>query len=136
IGSGRTTLPIVGAANVAQGAFLAAAHDGAGGRAYNLANDFDVTLRDLYRFAGVGLGRSVRTFTIPYRVATGGLRAWLRLARLASGSSSVISGGTIDMMTRDNPFTSERARAELGWMPHVRPEEGLAGAFRWWRDHH
>jgi nucleoside-diphosphate-sugar epimerase len=135
IGDGNTTLPIVGAANVAQGALLAAAHDGAGGRAYNLANDFDVTVRELYRFAGEGLGRRIRTFPIPLGVANMGFHAWLRVTRLVSGGrSSVVSRNTLDMVTRDNPYTSARARQELAWVPRVRPEEGLVGAFRWWRE--
>jgi 2-alkyl-3-oxoalkanoate reductase len=133
IGRGTTTLPIVGAPNVAQGALLAATHDGAGGRAYNLANDFDVTLRDLYHFAEQALGRRVRTFTIPLGVATVGFRAWLRIVRLFGGT--VVSSGALDMMTHDNPYTSARARSELGWNPRVRPEQGLVDAFRWWRDH-
>jgi nucleoside-diphosphate-sugar epimerase len=135
IGGGRTTLPIVCAANVAQGALLAAAYDGAGGRAYNLANDFDVTLRDLYRFAGEGLGRRIRTFSIPLGVATVAFRGWMRVARALSGGSSIISTAALHMVTRDNPFTSARARRELGWEPRTRPQEGLVDAFRWWRTH-
>lgn len=135
IGGGDTTLPIVGAANVAQGAILAAAHDGAGGRAYNLANDFDVTLRDLYRFAGEGLGRRIRVIPIPRGVAMAVFRSWHKLGHILGGASRVVPSGAIDMITRDNPFTSRRARDELGWIPNVRPEEGLVGAFRWWRDH-
>ena len=137
IGGGETTLPVVGAANVAQGAILAAAHDGSGGRAYNLANDFDVTLRDLYRFAGQGLGRRIRVLPVPYSIAMAAFRSWHTLGHvLGGGASRVVPSGAIEMITRDNPFTSARARVELGWMPNVRPEEGLVGAFRWWREHH
>src|SRR5262249_957357 len=45
IGGGTSTLAIVHVANVADGAVRAALHAGAGGRAYNLANDYDVTVR-------------------------------------------------------------------------------------------
>jgi nucleoside-diphosphate-sugar epimerase len=136
IGGGHTTLPLVGAANVAQGALLAAAHEGAGGRAYNLANDFDVTLRDLYRFAGEGLARRIRIVSIPLVVARIGFRAWRKLSRLAgAGMSSVVTSRSLDMVTMDNPFTSARARLELGWTPRVPPDEGLVDAFRWWRAH-
>jgi nucleoside-diphosphate-sugar epimerase len=136
IGSGRTTLPLVGAPNVAQGALLAAAYEGAGGRAYNLANDFDVTLRDLYRFAGEGLDRRIRIVSIPLGVARVGFRAWRQLSRLAGGgASSVVTGRSLDMATMDNPFTSGRARLELGWQPHVTAHDGLVESFRWWREH-
>jgi nucleoside-diphosphate-sugar epimerase len=39
------------------------------------------------------------------------------------------------MVTRDNPFTSERARRELGWSPVMRPEQGIPEAFHWWLTH-
>jgi nucleoside-diphosphate-sugar epimerase len=38
------------------------------------------------------------------------------------------------MLSRDNPFTSERARRELGWSPAIEPAEGLPEAFAWWRE--
>jgi nucleoside-diphosphate-sugar epimerase len=40
---------------------------------------------------------------------------------------------SVDFLTRDNPFTSERARRELGWEPTVHPEDGVPAAFRWHR---
>jgi hypothetical protein len=46
----------------------------------------------------------------------------------------VAAVGTLDFLTRDNPFTSERARRELGWAPPVRPEVGIPDAFRWWKE--
>ncbi|HET9684562.1 MAG TPA: NAD-dependent epimerase/dehydratase family protein, partial [Gemmatimonadaceae bacterium] len=56
IGGGRSTLAVVHAANVADGMVRAAMHDDAGGRAYNLANDYDVTVAEFFRLAGEGLG--------------------------------------------------------------------------------
>jgi nucleoside-diphosphate-sugar epimerase len=43
--------------------------------------------------------------------------------------------GLWDLLTHDNPFSSERARRELGWSPVIPPSEGLPEAFRWWHDH-
>ena len=51
VGGGRSTLAVVHAANVADGLVRAATHDAAGGRAYNLANDFDVTVAEFFRLA-------------------------------------------------------------------------------------
>jgi nucleoside-diphosphate-sugar epimerase len=39
-----------------------------------------------------------------------------------------------ELFTRDNPFSSARARRELGWSPTFPPEEGIPEAFAWWRD--
>jgi nucleoside-diphosphate-sugar epimerase len=42
---------------------------------------------------------------------------------------------SLDFVTRDNPFSSERARRELGWNPLVRAETGIVDAFEWWKEH-
>jgi len=136
IGGGHSILAIVHAANVADGAVLAATHDGAGGRAYNLANDFDVSVREFYSLAGEGLGRHIRLVPVPYGIARVVFGVALAVAKLVTrGRASVINTDSISMVTRDNPFTSDRARRELGWSPRVRPEVGVPEAFRWWRDH-
>jgi len=136
VGGGRTTLAIVHAANVAQGAVLAATSEVAGGEAYNLANDFDVTAADFFRLAADGMERPVRFVKVPVPIA----RLALALVRGASPLFSnralaVAASSSVDFLARDNPFTSDLARAELGWSPTVTPEEGVPDAFRWWRKH-
>ncbi len=135
-GGGHTTLPIVHAANVADAAMRAVTSDIAGGRAYNAANDFDVTLAQYFRLAATGLGRQVRLVAVPAWILRLGLAIGLHARRLSGSSSApVSSSASIDFLTRDNPFTSDRARAELGWDPQVRPETGVPEAFRWWKEH-
>jgi nucleoside-diphosphate-sugar epimerase len=131
IGAGNTTLAVVHAANVADGMVRAATHDAAGGRAYNLANDVDVTVAEFFRLAGEGLGTRVRLLRLPAalaRVIVKGV-AWVAPPRLRSSL-----GQSIDFLSRDNPFTSERARRELGWDPPVRPADGVPEAFRWYAE--
>jgi hypothetical protein len=41
--------------------------------------------------------------------------------------------GTLNMLARDNPFTSDRARSELSWSPSIVPDVGLTEAFRFWK---
>ena len=128
VGGGRNTLAIVHAANVADGMVRAATIDAAGGRVYNLANDFDVTTREFFRLAGEGLGIPLHMANIPFVV----VRAALGLASMVAGSRwRVAMDASLGFLTRDNPFTSERARRELGWNPVVRPEVGIPEAFRW-----
>jgi nucleoside-diphosphate-sugar epimerase len=137
IGGGRSTLAVVHAANVAEGAVRAVASDQAGGRAYNLANDFDVTVRDFFRLGAEGLGRGVRFVDVPLWVAKAGLRGFRIVDRVALGGKfAVASEGSLSFMSRDNPFTSERARRELGWTPRVTHEAGVPASFRWWAEHH
>ena len=136
IGGGRATLAIVHAANVADGAVRAATFDGAGGQAYNLANDYDVTVREFFRLGGEGLGRRVRFISVPLPVARVAFRVIKRVVTtLTGGRLNAVSNASIDFLTKDNPFTSDRARRELGWSPTVRPEQGVPEAFRWWLTH-
>ena len=137
IGGGRTTLPAVHANAVAEGALHAVAIDAAGGRAYNLTTDFPLTVADLVRYGAVGLGRRVFAPVIP---TAGGAAMFvlLRLGLRLAGRSDIAAhaDGTLRMLTNDNPFASERARAELGWQPTIRPEIGVPEAMRWWAAHH
>jgi nucleoside-diphosphate-sugar epimerase len=134
IAGGGTTLPIVHARHVAEGAVLAATHDVAAGQAYLLTNDFPVTVNDLIRYAEAGLGRKIRAPSVPLLLGRFGFVV-LAVALTLAGRSDLArhATGTLHMLTRDNPFTSERARAELGWSPSLSPEIGLTEALRAWK---
>jgi nucleoside-diphosphate-sugar epimerase len=131
---GHTTMAIVHAANVADGAVRAVSTDVAGGIAYNLANDFDVTVRQFFELAGEGLHRRPRFLPMPLWAARGALRGAKWISRAVTGGRfNLVSTSTLDFISRDNPFTSDRARRELGWAPDVKPERGIPEAFRDWR---
>jgi nucleoside-diphosphate-sugar epimerase len=135
IDDGKAIMAIVHAAHVADGAVRAATTDVAGGRAYNLANDFDVRWRDFFRLAGDGLGRRIRCVSIPHGVAGTLLSITKRVIRfVTAGGMNVVATASLDFMSRDNPFNSDRARRELGWAPAHRPDAAIPEAFRWWRD--
>jgi nucleoside-diphosphate-sugar epimerase len=136
VAGGRTTLPLVHASAVADGAIRAAAADVAGGRVYHLTDDFLVTAADLVRYAALGLGRRIRAPRIPIAAARLAFRA-LGIGLILRGRPDLArhASGLLEMLSRDNPFRSARARRELGWSPTVRPSEGLPEAFRWWSDH-
>jgi nucleoside-diphosphate-sugar epimerase len=128
-------MAVVHAENVAQGAVLAATSDIAGGKVYNLANDYDVSVRRFFDLAGEGLGRRPRWIPMPLWAAKGALRAVKGVTRIVTGGRfNVVASSTIDFISQDNPFSSDRARRELGWVPAVRPETGIPDAFRWWKE--
>jgi nucleoside-diphosphate-sugar epimerase len=134
-GGGGAVMAIVHAASVADGAVRAPGPEGAGGRAYNLANDFDVTAAEFVRLAAIGLGRHLARIPVPLALARAGFRtaaAGLRMANRPTLAHDLLSA--LDFLSRDNPFSSERARKELGWAPPVRPEVGVPEAFRWWKE--
>jgi nucleoside-diphosphate-sugar epimerase len=133
LNGGRATLAVVHAANVAQGAVLAATSDAAGGNVYNLANDFDVSMRRFFELAGQGLGTRPLFIPMPVSVARGVLNGVKSVMRaLTGGKFNLVSTSTIDFISQDNPFSSDRAKRELGWKPSVQPEDGVPDAFRWW----
>ena len=137
IAGGHNTLAIVHAANVADGLVRAAAHEGANGKAYNLANDYDVTVREFFERAAEGLDRRLRIVSIPMSVAHVGFAVAKVLAPLVLGNQfKAMMASSLDFLARDNPFSSELARRELGWDPPVKPETGIPEAFRWWAAHH
>jgi nucleoside-diphosphate-sugar epimerase len=137
LAGGRSTLAVVHASAVAEGAVRAATTDAAGGRAYNLANDFDVTVREFFAYGARGLGVTPHFVPIPLWAAHGGLWTAKRVVRVATLGRLRLGGGSaVAFLTRDNPFTSQRARAELGWSPAVAPDTGVTDAFAWWRSHH
>jgi nucleoside-diphosphate-sugar epimerase len=136
IAGGRTTLTLVHAASVADGAVLAATNERAGGRVYLLANDHPVTAGDLVRGAERGLERRIWSPSISARLGRAAFSVLRHTLRAAGRVDLALHAqGTLDMLTRGNPFTSDRARRELGWAPALQPEAGLADAFHWWKLH-
>lgn len=133
IAGGRTTLTLVHAGSVAEGMFLAATTDSAGGKAYLLANDHPVTTTDLVNCAEAGFERGIWAPEVPASVGRAGFSTLkVALTMFGRGDLARHARGTLEMLTRDNPFTSDRARAELGWAPGARPEVSLTEALRWW----
>ncbi|MEO8562637.1 MAG: NAD-dependent epimerase/dehydratase family protein [bacterium] len=137
IAGGQTTMPIVHAGNVVDGMVRAAESDGANGNAYNLANDFEVTVADFFRYAAEGMETSIRIVSVPMLAARIAVGAFQVVAPLVVGDRfNSVTSATLDFIARNHPFSSERARRELGWDPQIRPEQGVVEAFRWWAAHH
>ncbi len=131
IGNGRAVLAIVHARSVAEVAFRAVTTDAAAGRAYNVTNDTPIDVHAFFEAAQEGMQRRVRWLPIPGAVAQEALAAAgavLRLLRVPG--SPLINRTTLDFLLADNPFSSERARLELGWTSTVDPHAAVAEAFR------
>lgn len=131
IGDGRALLSIVHARSVAEVAVRAVTSEIAGGRAYNVTNDAPLSVREFYEAAQEGLGVRARWLPIPGSVvqaAMGGLGAALRALRIPG--SALLNARSLDFLLQDNPFSSERARVELGWTSTVEPRAAVIEAFR------
>ena len=134
LGGGTSTMSLTHARSIAEGALLVGTNESAGGKIYHLTDDFPITVSDLVRYGAEGLGCRVRRVHVPTAVAKIGFGV-LKPLLVAIGRSDLAphTEGTLDMLTRNNPFTSRRAREELGWVPTTRPEAGLPEAFRSWK---
>lgn len=135
VAGGTARMTLVHGDAVARGMIRASCRDEAGGQVYHLTDDFPVTVRSMVEWAAKGLGVRMRFIPVPGPVGAAGFTL-LGLALRLVGREDLArhAPGTHTMLTRDNPFSSQRARDELGWTPEIRPEEGLPHAFRWWRD--
>ncbi|MFL5560689.1 MAG: NAD-dependent epimerase/dehydratase family protein [Gemmatimonadaceae bacterium] len=132
-GGGKNTLAIINAASVADAAIRAATSDIAGGRAYNIANEGDTTLRDFVELAATGLGTVVLRIPVPLGIVGFGLAAAQRMWKAFHlPGSEVLQHASLNFVSRDNPFSSARAERELGWSPVVAPVDAIPDAFRWW----
>jgi nucleoside-diphosphate-sugar epimerase len=134
LGGGTSTMSLTHARSIAEGALLVGTNESAGGKIYHLTDDFPITVSDLVRYGAEGLGCRVRQVHVPTAVAKIGFGV-LKPFLVAIGRSDLAphTEGTLDMLTRNNPFTSRRAREELGWVPTTRPEAGIPEAFRSWK---
>jgi len=131
IGPGTSTMSIVHARSVAELALRAVTSEIAAGRAYNVTNDPPITVNEFYAAAEQGLGVRARWLPIPgapAQAAMGALGAALRTLRVPG--ASMLNARSLDFLLADNPFSSERARVELGWTSSVQPSEAVAEAFR------
>lgn len=137
VAGGHNTLSIVHAENVADGLLRAASYEGSNGKVYNLANDYDVRAREFFERAAEGMAQRLRIVSISMVVARVAFAAVKGVAPLVLGNQfKAITTASLDFLARDNPYSSELARSELGWDPPVRPETGIPDAFRWWSAHH
>lgn len=134
LGSGDNLLNIIYAGDVAAGTILASRHPQAGGQAYNLCSEGEVTQRDLLNALTDALSLPRVTKSVPYGLA---LRfAFVReaLARLmGSAKPPSITRRAIYLIGRSTQFSIAKARRELGWEPRTKIGDGVKAALEWYR---
>jgi nucleoside-diphosphate-sugar epimerase len=133
IGPGNANLRVIHAANVADVALLAATSNVAAGTVYNVTNDFDLTYAEFVRLACKGLRRNPTIVRVPEPAAKVAMAVFERAAlRLAPARVPIPARRSLDFLTVSNPYSSARARNELGWRPRHKPEVKVPEAFTWW----
>jgi len=121
IGPGTNHLSCVYAGNVAS-AILAALDAPArpGFRAYNVTRDAPplLTQREFFATFAEALGLKPVRIPVPVPVIRIGVRVWSVLMRLAlPGRYTALGNSAMSFILGENPYSVERIRQELGWMP-------------------
>ena len=128
---GARPLSLVHSRNVAEAVVLALGNPVAAGKAYNVANDHEITARGFVAAVARGRGRRIRTISLPGSAVIAAARTLDRVSRLLRPSKYPGSLATAARFWRGgNPYSSELARRELGWNPSVRHEDGIERAAR------
>jgi nucleoside-diphosphate-sugar epimerase len=132
IGSGETIQHLTYVDDVVEGLLLCAECPQAVGQAYIIAGPRYTTLNDLVRATALAVGRQPPRGRIP-------LPAVMAAARLIEtvcnwvGVEPPLHTRRVAFFTRSRGFSSHKAQLELGYLPHVDLEEGLARTAAWYQ---
>ena len=134
-GSGRTTLPVVYAGNVASAVEAALDQPSAAGPSiYNVGQDHPVHTRELIAGFADGLGARARFVSIPKGLVVGGAHLLQRFGGVLPMAKDLPVVRAAKLTTEDNPYRTERIRTELGWVPPYTHAEGIERTTRWMRE--
>jgi nucleoside-diphosphate-sugar epimerase len=132
IGPGTNVLSVVYAGNVAAAAVAALGAAVPGGRAYNVTNDGALTQREFVDAFAAALGRRLRRVYLARGPAAAALGVVTTVRRaLRPGRYGGVAAGAVHFLSGDNPYRSDRARAELGWRPVIEPRAAIKRTVRW-----
>jgi nucleoside-diphosphate-sugar epimerase len=133
VGNGLNRRTLVYDKDVACAAVLAATHDHAAGRVYNVTDGGFHTLNDVIAAICGALGRRPPRFSLP----TAPIRLVAGLAESAAGllhRRSPVTTSMIDKYNEDIAVSGERIQRELGFVPQYNLTEGWQQAVREMRE--
>jgi nucleoside-diphosphate-sugar epimerase len=134
MGPGDNALPVVYAGNVAValGTILEAAPRET---TYDLGLDLPLSQRQLMHDLAEGMGRSPLLFKTPAWLVQGGADLLGKFGVSAPGAPHLPLSRLARLALGENPYHSERIRAELGWDPPHEHRDALLRTGRWVVDH-
>jgi nucleoside-diphosphate-sugar epimerase len=138
IDGGRAVAGLVYIENVVDAVMLALGDNGAG-EAFNVTDGLDVTWKRFLADIAAGLGCAPPRWSIPYKVA-GAIATTLehgyRAVHSLTGftSPALLSRQAVNVLGRDQAFSSLRIRETLGWQPRVAYAAGLEDTVAWLRN--
>jgi nucleoside-diphosphate-sugar epimerase len=135
IGRADNPLSAVYAGIVADAALLAAHHPSAVGQAYNITSQGPITQREFITLFARACGAHVPRRHVPYRLAYAVsflFEAHGRLTRRVR--PPLVTRYATWLMGRYLEYSTEKARAELGWRPALTYPESIERTVRWFLD--
>jgi nucleoside-diphosphate-sugar epimerase len=133
VGSGNNRVNVLYAADVADGAILAANCPQAQGQAYNLSSTDDVTQRDFLNTLTDGLGLPRIHRRLPAGLVMQGAFLMELFGRcLRRSRPPTITRKAVQLALRSTRYSFDKARKELHWQPRVPVQEGVERTLAWY----
>ncbi len=135
VGAGDNPLSAVYAGVVADAAILAARDPGSRGEAYNITSHGPITQREFLDLFADALGVPRVARHVPYPLAFAGgflLESQNRLLMRPQPPRVTRYGAWL--LGRSLSYSTEKARARLGWRPEIDYPESIGRAVRWYLD--
>jgi nucleoside-diphosphate-sugar epimerase len=135
VGKGDNPLSAVYAGIVADAAILAAHDPDSRGEAYNITSQGRITQREFLDMFADALEVPRVTRQVPYALAfAGGLFLEIQGRLLMSSRPPRVTRYGAWLLGRDLEYSTEKARARLGWQPSAGYNESIERTLRWFQD--
>ncbi len=134
VGPGTNHLSCVYAGNVASAILAALDRPAAPGfRAYNVTRDAAplLTQREFFAAFAEALGLRPLKIPVPVPVIRIGVKVWSIVTRLVlPGRYTALGNSAMSFILGENPYSVERIRSELGWMPPLDTRTAIVRSVR------
>jgi nucleoside-diphosphate-sugar epimerase len=122
--------------NLVDAALLVLRHDAAPGHAFNISDGVKVTWKQFLDDLGSGIGGKPVRLSVPYWLANAlgsGLEIGYRRIRETTKlrSQPLLSRQAVQVLGRDQSFSTRKAQEVLGWNPRVDYDTGLRSTIEW-----
>ena len=134
LGSGRNTIPVVYAGNLAH-ALRLVLEAARGGTTYDVGFDLPLSQRAMLEDLAVGLGRRPRFLATPANLIRRGAQVLDRVGAFIPGVEHLSISRVAEFALGENPYVSRRLQEELGWDPPYRHKDALIRTGRWLTEH-
>ena len=131
VGDGSKEMNVVYVDDLVEAALLADRPE-AVGRAYNITDGANTTIKDFVTFMAESLGAEPPSRHVPVPVALAGCVVLESLARARRAKTApLINRSRLRFVYYNQRYSIERARTELGYEPKVGYREGLSRTLEW-----